>query len=216
MDVTSVRFAFTLISSVAAFMGASACFMDFILLFIFLQVFFSSSKSLLFAWNTSRVVCCLCAIYLFRLCCCCFFSHALSIFFCCCITFCLNVSLSLLILLSLPLTVAPNAVDAFHCFCIIVYLWFLFYSIHSCFDIIFVCHFILLSLCCWCVYNFSLFHNGKILLRIIELLRGIVRLNPIGKYVSTVKNHAFAGAIFIFPVWMMGSQVGASIAYTLN
>lgn len=95
MDVTSVRFAFTLISSVAAFMGASACFMDFILLFIFLQVFFSSSKSLLFAWNTSRVVCCLCAIYLFRLCCCCFFSHALSIFFCCCITFCLNVSLSL-------------------------------------------------------------------------------------------------------------------------
>lgn len=125
-------------------------------------------------------------------------------------------SLSLLILLSLPLTVAPNAVDAFHCFCIIVYLWFLFYSIHSCFDIIFVCHFILLSLCCWCVYNFSLFHNGKILLRIIELLRGIVRLNPIGKYVSTVKNHAFAGAIFIFPVWMMGSQVGASIAYTLN
>lgn len=69
----------------------------------------------------------------------------------------------------------------------------------------------LYSGCCW-PYLF----DREILLRIIELLRGVVPLNPIGEYVATMINHAFARAIFIFPVWMMGSQVGASIAYALN
>lgn len=233
--VTSVRcslFTHTLISSRDALQVCSCIICDLFWKCVFCRWFnllFFSSKSSFSAW----ILCCFfaCTVFaqyylfihvssrVFM-----FSAYSLVLLFFLCAVFIFRHFAAVAVAVD---AAAPIVVDAFHCsllgsgfFCFLhffshwcVYLWF--FVFRQTYGLCFSFFTVALFFVSWFFFHF-LFHNRKILLRTIELLRGIVRLNPIGEYVSTVKHHAFAGAIFIFPVWMMGSQVGASIAYTLN